>query len=94
MKAMGVLWSEAGSDPHTGKLRLAANGIEFVGRELRSELPYADVRSIHLARGPADRLRGLPVLVLGLDAGETVRIASLEGTGALHELSRSLGGSS
>lgn len=90
MRPVGVLWSERNERPHTGRLELLPDRLAFVGSDLRTEVAFDEIGTAHLARGAADRLRGLPVLVLVLRTGETVRIASLEGTGALHELSHSL----
>jgi hypothetical protein len=94
MRSLGVLWSEHSEPPRTGRLDLLPDRLAFSGGGLRSEVSLGEIGAVHLARAQAERLRGLPVLVLALRAGDVVRIASLEGTGALHELSRSLAGAS
>ena len=57
-------------------------------RERRLSIPFGELTGASIARGHAERLRGLPVLMLQLRGGAALRIASLEGAGALHELAR------
>jgi len=80
-----VVW--CGSDEvESGRLEPHADGFELRGRNRGLSVAFADVAEAAIARGADDRLRGLPVLALLLRGGAYVRIASLEGAGALHEL--------
>jgi hypothetical protein len=82
-----VVWS--GDDGvASGRLEPCADGFELYGRHRRSSIPFGDLVGASIARRHADRLRGLPVLVLLTRSGVRVRIASLEGAGVLHELAQ------
>ncbi len=82
-----VLWS--GSEGSgSGRLEVLADRLELSSGTMRVAVPFGDVADAHIARGRTDRLRGLPVLSLHSGGGEGLRIASLEGTGALHEIAR------
>lgn len=66
-----------------GRLDLEADSVCFSGgRRVR----YADLRDIYLER----RSSGPPALVLQSRSGDRLRIESLEGLGALHELAEEL----
>jgi hypothetical protein len=66
-----------------GRLDLEADSLAFSGG---GRVRYADLRDIYLERRPA----GPPALVLQSSSGDHLRIASLEGLGALHELAEEL----
>jgi hypothetical protein len=66
-----------------GRLDLEADSLAFSDG---SRVAYADLRDIYLERRPA----GPPALVLQSRSGDQLRIASLEGLGALHELAEEL----
>ncbi len=80
-----VVWSENGSMA-SGRLDSLPDRFDLDGRGRRLSLPFAELLSAAIARGREERLNGLPVLELGRRSGPSVRIASLEGTAALHEL--------
>jgi hypothetical protein len=84
-RTYAVVWSENGSLA-SGRLDSFADRFELDGRGHRLSIPFVELLSAAIARGSTDRLRGLPVLELGRTSGPPVRIASLEGTAALHEL--------
>jgi hypothetical protein len=84
-QAYAVVWSENGSVT-SGRLDSLGDRFELTGRGQHLSIPFAELRSASIARGASDRLHGLPVLELARDGRPPVRIASLEGTGALHEL--------
>ena len=84
-RAYAVVWSENGTMT-SGRLDSFGDRFELAGRGQRLSILFAELRSASIARGPSDRLHGLPVLELARDGRPPVRIASLEGTGALHEL--------
>ena len=80
-----VLW--CGSDEvESGRLEPHADSFDLRGRNGGLSVAFADVTASAIARGADERLRGLPVLALLLRGGASLRIASLEGAGALHEL--------
>ncbi len=70
----------------SGGLTVLPAGFELHGRDRPLSIAFSEVLTASIARGGRDRLRGLPVLVLALQGGEPLRIASLEGLGGLHEL--------
>jgi hypothetical protein len=83
-----ILWSEAGGPVIAGKVELRDGSLIFDGTNgtrRRFAIALADVVSVRIARGPGDRLQGRPVLLLDTSQGD-VRVATLNGTGALHEL--------
>ncbi len=85
-----VLWSEQEGLAHAGKLEvrdrsLVLDGADGSGR-VRRELPLAEIRSVRIARGLGERLGGRPALVLQLTPDRMIRIATLSGAGALHEI--------
>ena len=80
-----VVWREEGGDPFAGLLELTPTCVVLCGtasgaRESEQRLSYAELGDAHL-----ERRRG-PVLVLAGPCGALIEIASLEGSGALHEL--------
>jgi hypothetical protein len=86
-----VVWSEDGGPPNAGSLEVADGRITLAGRasaqlERSLSLPYHDLAEARLERLYADRLSGRPTLVLRLRGGPVLRVASMEGGGALHEL--------
>jgi len=66
-----------------GRLDLESDSLAFSGG---SRVRYTDLRDIYLERRPS----GPPALVLYSSSGDHLRIASLEGLGALHELAEEL----
>jgi len=84
-QAYAVVWGENGSTS-SGRLDSLADRFELTGRGQRLAIPFAELLTATIVRGPGDRLHGLPVLELARDGRPPVRIASLEGAGALHEL--------
>jgi len=82
-----VVWSGSGGI-HSGRLDVRADGLELHGRDGVLRLLFRDVSRVSIDRGRDERLRGLPVLRLAGVGDTTVRIASLQGAGVLHELAR------
>lgn len=80
-----VVWS-IGSRTVSGRLEVGVDRFELCGRNERVSIPFAELADAKIARRQADRLRGLPVLLLRRRDGAPVRIASLQGAGILHEL--------
>ncbi len=85
--AYAVLWSDDDGDG-SGRLEVLADRFELSSKTVLLAVPFGDVTDAHIARGAGDRLRGLPVLSLHSAGGKGLRIASLEGTGVLHEIAR------
>jgi len=92
-KSFAVLWSD-GDTVRTGRLERYRDRLELHGRDGDLVVPFADVEEAAIARGHAERLRGLPVLAIVRRGGSRVRVASLDGPGVLHELARHPGLSS
>jgi hypothetical protein len=88
-----VLWSGPDGDG-SGRLEVCTDRFELSSRNTLLAVPFGEVTAAGIARGAGDRLRGLPVLSLLRQDGAGLRIASLEGTGALYELARFVAGSS
>jgi hypothetical protein len=85
-----VLWSEQEGPAHAGKLELCPgslvlHGLNGSGR-IRREFSLDDVVSLRIGRGRGERLGGRPVVMLQLTEGRTLRLATLSGAGALHEI--------
>jgi hypothetical protein len=80
-----VLWSLHGRI-HTGSIEARGGRLEFRGRDRVVAIPLGSIAQFTIERGPAVRIHGLPVLTLHLIEGDVIRLASLEGTGVLHEL--------
>lgn len=86
-RTYAVVWSDSGGAV-SGRLEPRADRFELYGRDRRCSIPFSELVSASIARGHADRLHGLPVLVLQPCHGSVIRIASLEGAGVLHELAQ------
>jgi hypothetical protein len=86
-----VLWSGCGCDG-SGRLEVFADRFELHGKTALLTVPFGEVVRVAIARGADDRLRGLPVLSLDYGGVGDLRIASLEGTGALYEIARFVDG--
>jgi hypothetical protein len=82
-----VLWRGGRGAIGTGRLEFVNDRLELSGRDGLVSVPLASVTGARIAREAKDRLRGLPVLSLS-DGADGMRIASLEGTGALYEIAR------
>ena len=79
------MW-ESGDGAGPGRLDLHADRFELHGRARHLSIPFAEITGASIGRARADRLLGMPVLVLRRDGEPPVRIASLEAPGLLHEL--------
>jgi len=86
-RSYAVVWSE-GETLGSGRLEACGDRFELQGRETRLSIAFSDLAGASISRRAADRLRGLPVLLLRRRDREPVRIASLEGPGVLHELAQ------
>jgi hypothetical protein len=84
-RSYAVVWSN-GHGVDSGRLEPRGDRFELVGRDHARSVGFGDIVGLSIARQNGERLRGLPVLVLRLTAGDEVRVASLEGTAVLHDL--------
>jgi hypothetical protein len=82
-----VLWSGDEGPIGTGRLEVVEDRVELSSRDGVVSVPLASVTGARIARDAEERLRGLPALSLSCGAGG-IRIACLEGTGALYEIAR------
>jgi hypothetical protein len=80
-----VVWGAA-EKTGSGRLEAGADRFDLYGRGEQFSIVFSELAGAAIARRQVDRLRGLPALVLRRCDGGTVRIASLEGAGVLHEL--------
>ena len=80
-----VLWTLHGR-VHTGSIEVHEDRLEFRARDRAVGIPLDSIAQFTIERGPAVRIHGLPVLSMFLLEGDVIRVASLEGTGVLHEL--------
>ena len=79
------MWS-SDDDVGAGRLDAHADRFELHGRDRHLSIAFTQVTDASIGRGRAERLLGMPVLVLRREDGPSVRIASLEAPGLLHEL--------
>jgi hypothetical protein len=87
VRKYAVLWSGSDGDG-SGRLEVRNDRFELSGRDAHFEIAFSDLVGASIGRTGADRLLGLPVLWLRRRDGRSLRVASLEGSGALHELVR------
>ena len=84
-RSYAVIWS-SGGDVGSGRLEPLPDRFELYGRNRPFSILFSEMVGASIARSDADRLRGLPVLMLLSRGGAPIRIASLEGAGVLYEL--------
>ena len=84
-----ALWCDNGAAPLAGLVEVGADSLRFEGRssgrQARRHIGYDEIRSFHLTRVPAERIRGRPAIVLDIGRPDPIRVSSPE-PGALHEL--------
>jgi hypothetical protein len=87
-----VIWDLHGTTS-SGRLDVSHGRLALTSRGRAFAFPLGEVAAFMIERGPARRLRGLPVLSLRLVGGETVTVASMGGPGSLQELAAVVGDS-
>ena len=87
---LAVLWT-IGTELHTGQLKVIRDRVEIRSRRHTLRIPLESIVRTSIDRGPAVRIRGLPVLRVQLVGGLSVKIASLETVTALTDLVGRLG---
>lgn len=86
-----VVWSLHGAT-YTGRLEAVGDRLTLTSRSRTFGFRTESISRYSIIRGASERIRGLPVLLLQLAGGETLRIASMGGAGSLHELAARVGG--
>ena len=85
-----VLWSANRESIHAGRLALLPSSLLLEGSTrgdaFRHEVGYDEIVGVGIGRGPSERIRGLPVVVIKRVGGELLRVATLGGVGLLGEL--------
>ena len=89
-RTLPVIWSLHGLT-YTGGLEIDGERYTLTGRTRTFAFLPSEITTSAVLRGPADRLRGLPVLKIGLGTGDVVHVASLGGAGSLLELAALVG---
>jgi hypothetical protein len=83
-----AVWQDGGPIM-AGRILLDSSALTFEGagpgREASRRIPYTEIASSHLGRTPADRVGGRLALLIELNDGERIRIATPQ-FGALHEV--------
>jgi hypothetical protein len=82
---LAILWT-IGTELHTGQLNVSRSHLELRSRGHALSVPLESIVGCAIDRGPAVRIRGLPVLRLELGEKLVLRIASLESVTALTDL--------
>ena len=84
-----VLWSANHGPIHPGRLALLPSSLLLEGSTrgdvFRYEVDYDEIVGVGIGRGPSERIRGRPVVVITKADGELVHVATL-GVGLLGEL--------
>jgi hypothetical protein len=86
-----VIWMLHGTTS-AGRVDVSRGRLELTSRGRAFAFPLAQIATFMIERGPARRLRGLPVLSLRLVGGETIAVASMGGPGSLQLLAAAIRG--
>ena len=86
-----VIWNLHGTTS-PGRLDVSRGRLALISRDRAFSFPLESVAAFVIERGPARRLRGLPVLSVRLVGGETLLVASMGGPGSLQDLAAVIGG--
>ena len=90
-----VVWEEENGPVFAGRLELRDGRLDLIGTALgsgptRRTLHFSELGPVWVERRRTLRLVGRPTLVAEVAAGPRLRISSLDGAGALHELAELL----
>ena len=96
-KTYAAVWQRADLTRRVGKLALDGSVVRFEGAQPgiadRDDVIAAgEIATVAVARSAAGRLDGLPTVVVTLNDGVAVRIASLDGPGTVSEIARRVAG--
>lgn len=90
-----VSWQEPSGFVGSGRLELGTDALILDGRngssDVRRAFPYRNMSGFRIARGSGERLRGRPTLMVDLESGGSLRIASVAQPGIVAELAERLG---
>ena len=86
-----VIWTLHGTTS-PGRVDVTRGRLELTSRGRAFGFPLGLVATAVIDRSPARRLRGLPVLSLGLVGGDTLGVASMGGPGSLQDLAAAVSG--
>jgi hypothetical protein len=89
-----VVWSKDDGPMTAGKLELVNDVIQLQGANGHAvdlSVPLNAITRARIGRTAGERLHGRPVLMLDLGGGRRMRITTLSGVGALHELADAIG---
>lgn len=90
-----VSWQEPTGFLGAGRLELGTDALILEGRngssEVRRAFPYRNMAGLRVARGSGERLQSRPTLIVDLEGGGTLRIASVAQAGIVAELAERLG---
>jgi len=86
-----VLWREGDSGVNVGRVALAdgtltLSGRERGGRSRHCAVPLSLIRSVRIGHVSAERLHGMPSLIVERHRAAPILIAQAAGIGAVHEL--------
>ncbi|MEZ5102697.1 MAG: hypothetical protein R3C15_23455 [Thermoleophilia bacterium] len=90
-----VLWREPGGPSYTGRLGVGCSELELDGRTRSGDsahavIGYGDLSSTAIGHAAPERIDGRPALVLSLQSGRRLLVASIAGAGVLIELADTL----
>jgi hypothetical protein len=89
-QSYGVVWREGAEPLARGKLELHPGSLRLDGlagsEPSCREIAYDDLALVRVGRAPADRIAGRPSLVLELQGGTSLAIASVSLPGVVGEL--------
>jgi hypothetical protein len=90
----GVVW-RSGTEPLArGKLELLPRVVRLDGvagdERVTLEIPYEELESVRTGRAPADRLNGLPTLVLERRGAAPVVVSAVAQSGVIAEVTEHL----
>jgi hypothetical protein len=86
-----VIWTLHGTTS-PGRVDVTGGRLELTSRGRSFAFPLGMVVTSMIDRSPPRRLRGLPVLSLGLVGGDTLGVASMGGPGSLQDLAAAVSG--
>lgn len=84
--AYAVLWQEGDGPQRSGRLELHGAELRLENGSTDLEIPYRDLVSVSVGRGPRERLAGKPALALDRRCGDRLLVAPVAQAGLLGEL--------
>jgi hypothetical protein len=92
-KTYAAVWQRADQARRVGKLAVDESVLRFEGAQPGSAdrdevIGAGEIATVAVARAGTARLDGLPTVVVTLNDGVAVRIASLDGPGTVSEIAR------